>query len=330
MNEERLTVLDLFAGIGGFSRGLECTGGFLTVAFCENDPFCRAVLAHHWPSVPIHEDVRELRAEHIGPVDVVCGGFPCQPWSGAGQRRGAADDRDLWPEMRRIVAECRPRWVLGENVAGFVSQPMGLDRCLADLEAEGYAVGAAMVPACAVGAPHRRDRIWIVAHAASKRWPGPEVPQPNVEHYGLQSAFMGQRPAPHAASERRREGRTEQQGRIGLAALGECRDQDAADAGSAGLEVLERERGDDGAQRAAAERNGDGGTGWFVEPGIRRLDDGVSGWLDGRAVPAPLAQGVANRIARLRALGNAVVPQVVEMIGRAILLADADDLEFAG
>ena len=121
-----LRVLDLFSGIGGFSLGLERTGGFETVAFCEIDPFCRQVLAKHWPDVPIHEDVRSLNGDAIGPVDVVCGGYPCQPFSLAGKRAGQEDDRHLWPEMYRIMDELRPAWFIGENVAGHVS--MGTSR----------------------------------------------------------------------------------------------------------------------------------------------------------------------------------------------------------
>ena len=162
---EKLRVLDLFSGIGGFSLGLERTGGFETVAFCEIDPFCRKVLSKHWPDVPIFEDVRELTSEQTGPIDLICGGYPCQPFSHAGQRRGAEDDRHLWPEVKRLVASIRPRWCLFENVAGHIS--MGLDEVLSDLESEGYTAWTVVIPACAVDAPHRRDRVWIVANSKS-------------------------------------------------------------------------------------------------------------------------------------------------------------------
>jgi hypothetical protein len=149
---DKLKVLDLFSGIGGFSLGLERTGGFETVAFCEIDPYCRRVLAKHWPDVPIYEDVRELHADGLGRIDLVCGGYPCQPFSHAGKRRGKEDDRHLWPEMYRLVDECRPSWVIGENVAGHIS--MGLDDVLSDLEALDYACRTFVIPACAVDAPH--------------------------------------------------------------------------------------------------------------------------------------------------------------------------------
>lgn len=293
MTDDRLTVLDLFSGIGGFSLGLERTGGFRTVAFCERDPFCRAVLAKHWPGAPIHEDVRALRSEHVGAIDLVCGGFPCQPWSVAGQRRGATDDRDLWPEMRRLVAECRPRWVTGENVSGFVSQPMGLDRCLADLEAEGYQVGAAMVPACAVGAPHRRDRIWIVAHSDAAPVLGTSIlghePDGTLQRHGVVANAGPQ------AGRRFDHGRREQQPEGGestglMADVGDSRR--ALGSGPP-------------AERAHAAVVRDGW--WDVEPDVGRM-----------------AHGVPRRVDRLRSLGNAVVPQVVEAIGRAILEAERD------
>ena len=229
-----MTFGSLFAGIGGFDLGLE-RAGMICKWQVEIDPYCRAVLAKHWPEVYRHDDIRTFgRAE---PVDLICGGFPCQPFSLAGKRRGAADDRHLWPEMLRVIASLRPTWVLGENVAGFVN--MGLDQAIYDLEAEGYAVQTFDIPAVAVDAPHQRHRIWIVAHAEQQR------------------------------------------GRSGT-----TRREDATDARqSPGRET--------------------GGFRWDAEPNVGRV-----------------AHGVPARVDRLRCLGNAVVPQVVEAIGRAILAAE--------
>lgn len=161
-------VLDLFSGIGGFSLGLE-RAGMRTAAFCEIDPFCRSVLNRHWPHVPLYHDIHQLSArrlqhDFIPTIDIICGGYPCQPFSVAGRQQGANDPRHLWPEMRRLLREIRPRWIVCENVAGHIE--LGLDDVLADLEASGYAATTFVIPACAVGAPHRRDRVWIVAHAA--------------------------------------------------------------------------------------------------------------------------------------------------------------------
>ncbi|MFT3686385.1 MAG: DNA cytosine methyltransferase [Phycisphaerales bacterium] len=161
-------VLDLFSGIGGFSLGLECAG-FQTAAFCEIDPFCRSVLARHWPATPIYHDIHQLTArrlhhDRITHIDLICGGYPCQPFSVAGKQRGENDPRHLWPQMHRLIREFRPRWVVCENVRGHVE--LGLDTVLDDLESLGYTAWPFVVPACAVGAPHRRDRLWVVAHTA--------------------------------------------------------------------------------------------------------------------------------------------------------------------
>ena len=158
-----MRVLDLFSGIGGVSLGLE-SAGMETVAFCEQDKFCQKVLAHHWPTLPIHSDITELNGyEYRGSVELVCGGFPCQPFSVAGKQLGKEDDRALWPEMLRVIREVAPRWVIGENVSGII--PMELDQVLSDLEGERYTCRTFVIPACAVDAQHRRDRVWIMAHA---------------------------------------------------------------------------------------------------------------------------------------------------------------------
>ena len=157
-----IRVLDLFSGIGGISLGLESTGGFETIAFCEQDAFCRLVLEKHWPEVPTFTDVRELRCSP-GDADMIAGGFPCQDISVAGKGAGIDGERSgLWREMFRLVRECRPEWVLAENVGALRTR--GADRVLADLEAEGYACWPLVVGAWAVGAPHKRERVWIVAH----------------------------------------------------------------------------------------------------------------------------------------------------------------------
>jgi DNA (cytosine-5)-methyltransferase 1 len=146
--------------------------GIETVAFCEREPFCQKVLRKHWPHVPIYDDVctltkERLEADGIGTIDIIHGGFPCQPFSIAGEQLGENDDRHLWPEMFRIIAEIRPTWIVGENVAGFIR--LALDNTLSDLESIGYTTRTFVLPACAVGADHRRDRTFIVAYASSKR-----------------------------------------------------------------------------------------------------------------------------------------------------------------
>ena len=161
-----MRVLDLFSGIGGFSLGLE-RAGMKTVAFCEIDPFCRRVLAKHWPEVPCYDDVRELTGAKLAAdgiaVDVICGGFPCQDVSFAGKRAGLEGARSgLWSEYRRLIGELRPRFVVVENVPGLLS--LGLGTVLGELSEIGYDATWDCIPACAVGAPHRRDRVWVVAN----------------------------------------------------------------------------------------------------------------------------------------------------------------------
>jgi len=276
-----LRVLDLFSGIGGFSLGLERTGGFETVAFCEYEPFPRAVLAKHWPNVPCFPDVRTLKGSDIdGPVDVICGGYPCQPFSTAGQRRGKEDDRHLWPEFSRLVAELRPTWVIGENVAGHIS--MGLDDVLSDLEGQGYAARTFVIPACAVDAPHRRDRVWTVAH--SKKLHGNVVKSQTIHGGTIQPVWKPRR---------------------------SCCADIVADSNNAGPQ-RRKETGDTRSERT-----------WCDEQFERRSDLPRAAWF-----PEPnvgrVAHGVPRRVDRLKALGNAVVPQIPQMIGYAILQAEKE------
>lgn len=163
-----LTHLSLFSGIGGLDLAAEWAG-FTSVGQCEWADYPSAILEKHWPDVPRWRDIRTLTKESfyertgLRTVDVISGGFPCQPFSVAGQRRGKEDDRYLWPEMLRVISEIRPTWVIGENVAGIVN--MALDTVLSDLEAIGYACQALIIPACAVNAAHRRDRCAILGYA---------------------------------------------------------------------------------------------------------------------------------------------------------------------
>lgn len=297
-----MRVLDLFSGIGGFSLGLE-RAGFETVAFCEIDPFCRQVLKKHWPKVPIHEDITKLDgAAYRGTVDVVCGGYPCQPFSAAGKRAGAEDDRHLWPEMFRIIKESRPAWVLCENVAGHIK--LGLDSVLSDLESEGYAVQPFVIPACAVDAPHRRDRVWILANASGGRCG--EQREGQIQQQGRTKAFSSSETDANPNSKLRhgsrapgRETRRDEPANL-------C--QTLADSDSDSGERLKPCQPDAKKWQEQGKRSagscGDGFRRWPAEPPMGRV-----------------ANGVPRRVDRIRALGNAVVPQIPEMIGRAIMEA---------
>lgn len=169
----KLRVLDLFSGIGGFSLGLERTGGFETVAFCEIEPYCRRVLEKHWPSVKQYDDVRTLTADTLArdgiAVDVICGGFPCQDISAAGKRAGLAGERSgLWREFARLVRELGPRFVVMENSAEMLGN--GLGNVLGDLASFGFGATWECLPAAVLGAPHGRDRIWIIAYSEKVAW----------------------------------------------------------------------------------------------------------------------------------------------------------------
>ena len=162
--------LDLFSGIGGFALAAQMVGGIETMAFCEREPYAQRVLRKHWPEVPICNDIYELKGTEYGTIDIITGGFPCQPFSIAGRRGGTADDRALWPQMLRVISDARPTWVLGENVIGLAS--LGLDNVLADLEAQGYACTTLSIPAVALNARQVRHRLWIVAHARCQHGDG--------------------------------------------------------------------------------------------------------------------------------------------------------------
>ena len=166
MNEEKkLYHVDLFSGIGGFTLAADWAG-FETIVFCEINPFSQQILKKHWPQIPIISDIRDFSWRDFNAnqkyqkITLITGGFPCQPFSLAGKRRGDKDPRFLWPEMFRVISEIRPTWIVAENVIGFVS--LGLESCLSDLESAGYDTTTLIIPACSVGAPHRRDRVWII------------------------------------------------------------------------------------------------------------------------------------------------------------------------
>ena len=294
-----MRVLDLFSGIGGFSLGLE-KAGMETVAFCEIDPFCQKVLKKHWPDVPIFEDVRGF--DYDGRADLICGGDPCQPFSVAGKRRGQSDDRHLWPAMFSLIKKYRPRWVIGENVAGHIN--MGLDDVLADLESEAYTATPFVIPACGVNAPHRRERVWIVGYSehdgpsTQSKLRGDEAPGNKRRAKKPEKArqLEGADRPPNAASVRRSEGGGK---RKDVADTDNKRLQGSEQGGE---HQEENSRWEESALRSVAERLSDGGGHWAVEPNVGRV-----------------ANGVPRRMDRLRALGNAVVPQIPEIIGRAIM-----------
>ena len=266
MMESRLTFGSLFAGIGGFDLGLE-RAGMVCKWQVETDSYCNKILEKHWPYVKRYSDIRTV-GNDLETVDLICGGFPCQPFSVAGKQKGDKDNRYLWPEMLRVIAQKRPAWIIGENVAGII--PMALDRVLFDLENQGYATRTFVIPACAVDAKHRRDRVWIIANSLRER-----RQQDAGSSHGNETTHEG-RAAQHDNE---------------FAGLGE----DVADS------AQQYVNGTGNAGARGGYEFADSGQ-WPIEPDVGRV-----------------ANGVPRRVDRLRALGNAVVPQVVEMIGRAIV-----------
>ena len=315
-----LRVLDLFSGIGGFSLWLERTGGFQTVAFCEIDPFCRRVLAKHWPDVPIFEDVRELTADTLSgrgiAVDAICGGFPCQDVSQAGKRAGLEDTRSgLWFEYARLIGELRPGYVIVENVPGLLS--LGMGDVLGKLAALGYNAFWDCVPASAVGAPHRRDRVWLVAY------PGDDRQRQPLQQVGQQgggaapySGGDGEIQSMADANGPKRRSHAASRGRVARQQRVSQRQEGAGGLGASGANVAHA----DGDQRHGRSSSVQVGRGWFAG---EAEDDGLTGGAEWRSEPnvGRVAHGVPSRVDRLRSLGNAVVPQIPELIGRAILQA---------
>ena len=310
---EKLTHLSLFSGIGGLDLAAEMAG-FTTVGQCEWADYPTKVLEKHWPDVPRWRDIRTLTGESfyektgMRTVDIISGGFPCQPFSVAGKRRGKEDDRYLWPEMLRVISELRPAWVVGENVAGIVN--MALDQVYADLENEGYAVQAIIIPACAVDAPHRRDRCAIVAWNSNSRdrdaWAEREVEKrENAEPTGICENVA------HAES-------------IGLQREWSGGDQ----IGGARLEKAQSERCCD----VLSDTDHRSGTMWRNWE-LSAVEEVAGGWGDhgGRAPEyvtgewwptepyvGRVANGVPSRVDRLKCLGNAVVPQQFYPVFQAI------------
>jgi DNA (cytosine-5)-methyltransferase 1 len=296
------TVGSLFAGIGGLDLGLERAGWAVRWQI-ERDVFCRRVLARRWPDVARHGDIEAIDPKRLEPVDLICGGFPCQPASLAGKRDGQSDVRWLWPEAARIVRVLRPRLLLLENVPGLLSVGAGraMGEILGDLAACGYDAEWDCIPAAAVGAPHLRDRVWLVAHAGRGRLA--ERARPPAGESGQRPSERGE---PRRAGSPLADAEELALGpglRAGAArGIGRGRPSDGggadalADADRAGLEVWS---GAEGLRQFAAVV---GGGQWAVEPDVGRVADGV---------PA--------RVDRLRALGNAVVPQLAEWIGRRLL-----------
>ena len=268
-SEKQLTYIDLFSGIGGFTLAAEWAG-FRTVVFCEKEKFCQKVLKKHWPEIPLIPEIRDFDGKKYRGATLLTGGFPCQPFSVAGQRRGKEDDRYLWPEMLRVISEAKPHWILAENVPGIFR--MALDTVLADLEGEGYVTGTFIIPACGLNAPHRRNRVWIVGYTTNNGYSRRPEKARRTERSSKQRRvreFEGANShAPNSKSDFRKTSRLS----------GGEKSQDT--------------------RLRISDKNESGITSWQenwyeIATHFCRVDDGVS-----------------DRVHRLKALGNAIVPQI--------------------
>jgi len=413
LSKSKLKVLDLFSGIGGFSLALESTGYFQTIGFVENDEYCQAVLQHHFPEVPILGDIKNVTKETVPTrPDVICGGFPCQPFSVAGDQRAKDDPRHLWPEMLRIIKEQKPTWVVGENVSGLVK--LGLDEILDEMEDQGYSTRTFNIPAFSVGAPHQRQRLWIIGHLGDPEHNGsptperqrgllkqPEEPKKQISIWESEGTSGASRDVANPDNERVRSriggddfDYEEESGEGGVDGEGSAGDDewyDTSPTQDEGVDVsdtdntrdrtqehqvnkdgkkniqgrqehtqskssrhgadvanpesfksreqTERQGRENTARRSDDSRgtktertetvtdpNGKGLQGqrkkYKLPKSKRKREIGGSSWWDIEPNVGRVAYGVPNRVFKLRALGNSIIPQIAQKIGYAIIEAE--------
>jgi len=305
-----LTVGSLFSGIGGLDLGLERAG--MTVKWqSEIDPYACKVLTKHWPKVVNHGDIKLIDWSRVEPVDVVCGGYPCQPFSTAGKRNGTDDPRHLWPWVKRAISELRPRYALMENVRGHLS--LGFADVLADLTAIGYDAEWRVISAASVGANHRRERVFIVAYPDGKR-----LERPWPEQQTTRTIGSGKKMADtDHARERTPECNIDEHGSpIG----GEWNEFSRTQFGGFGTDVADT----DSERLKKSLRQSEG---IFSSGNVGRISTeqgSINGWWQIEPDVGRVADGIPSRVDRLRCLGNAVVPQVAEIVGRLIINADND------
>jgi len=357
--DTKLRHLDLFSGIGGFSLGMEATGGFKTVAFCEIEEFPRKVLQKHWPHVKQYKDIKELtydkiKEDGLGPIDIITCGYPCQPFSNAGRKRGESDPRHLWPDCFRLIKECRPSWVCGENVSGHIK--LGLDSVLSDLESQGYRTRTFSISASSVGANHKRERVWILAHSernndqqeikgvdgekkkiprehwkkdSDARKPGGAGAVRKISDEHVEDTRRSLRQGTFIREENENETRkenadlTKRSSEASAADVADAVERDAqagrerqrevrqghqeegipGDASSGGETMADAERVHvQGQYDGQGEKQSWGEGWWAVEPDVGRV-----------------AHGIPERVHRLKALGNSLIPAIPYYLGLAIL-----------
>jgi DNA (cytosine-5)-methyltransferase 1 len=329
-----LKILDLFSGIGGFSLGLEATGHFETKAFCEIEPYCQQVLKKNFPGVPIFDDIRTLKGTDIGAIDIITGGYPCQPFSVAGKQKAEQDPRHLWPEYFRLIQELKPTWVIGENVSGHIK--LGLDSVLEDLASEGYSTRTFSISASSIGANHKRERVWIAVcnlpgikkaldSGHLKRPSGQQIQvrlrssertetvansnnRSSEQNDKIQTRWntsnSSSQNVANSQSQWRREPRysyQEKRSSESSSTQPQSSSSDVANANSKRGCLWETDR--QNAEDVRQSPRGEETFGWWdIEPRVGRV-----------------AHGIPKRVDRLKSLGNAVVPHIPYYIGQAII-----------
>ena len=288
-----LRLLDLFSGIGGFSLGMEATKRIKTIGFVEKDKFCQKVLQKNFKNIPIEEDIRNVKGSNYA-ADIVSGGFPCQPFSVAGKRRGQDDDRYLWDETIRVVAETKPKWFVGENVEGIVNIQNGLvlRQVQTDLEKEGFKVQCLIIPASGIGAWHQRKRVWIIANSKKLR--------------------NGGRSSERCGIEERKFQQKEQKGSEVWSEVKRRSSQNLWHTKSPRLKSSINRQG----KKQFRGTNSPGvqckKTWWEIESELCGVPNGLSYELD------------KDRVNRIKSLGNSIIPQIAYQIGKAIIYAEDD------
>ena len=388
----KLKHLDLFSGIGGFSLGLEEAGLVETIAFCDYEPYCQKILKKHWPKVPIYNNIKELNYETlkqdgIKDIDIITGGYPCQPFSVAGKQRAEKDPRHLWPEMFRLIKECRPTWVIGENVSGHIK--LGLDTVISDLESEGYSTRTFNIPASGVGALHQRQRIWTISHtnhsrrkdrSEQHRWQQTQSEErinsslgsDTISHTNEYGSHRKKRNETEQSSDWEKdrvsirngndvsysdkqrtqiqiEGKhssiqmprgTSEKGRVTTTTDPNCKDvhQQQGNIRSSSNKFIKEDFGclrkDISSTEDVAHTNSEGTQklGQHNEMGSRVFENssksytssnkiGKENWWGFEPRVGRVADGVPNRVDRIKCLGNSVVPQIPYLIGLSILKA---------
>jgi DNA (cytosine-5)-methyltransferase 1 len=295
-----MKVLDLFSGIGGFSLGLESTGYFQTIAFVEKDKFCRQVLQKNFNNIPIEEDIRNVRGERYK-ADVITSGFPCQPFSVAGKRKGTDDDRYLWDETIRVVSECKPKYFIGENVEGIINinNGMVLRQVQDDLEKEGFQVRCLVIPASGIGAWHQRKRVWIIAANSNSRFSIGENEEIQARRNTINSSSKD---VPNTNTNLRKWRGAEFKSGDDRE-WGFCSKEEE----QAGYDIRSKTIGCD--DISGEEKRT---TWWQTQSRICGVPHGLSATMD------------KNRANRIKALGNSIVPQIARQLGLAIMKAETE------